>query len=175
MWGQPAIDIKNLPPTVAKATAMLPIKEGPFGKLVGVEHTVQGLRWGAQVLFWPVRRRQYFNPTRDHVCELCESVEGAHADWQEGKDWMETLPADVPRRDFAYREVHRVLEYAQTADGQWYAKKILVEHDFGEREVARRMVFIHVDVTREIPDELLDPDSITPDMFRAKKEQPAPE
>jgi len=36
----------------------------------------------------------------------------------------------------------------------------------------RRMIFIHMDVTCDIPDELTDPDSGTPEIFRADKKRP---
>jgi hypothetical protein len=120
-------------------------------------------------VFFPGRRRQYFNPARDYACERWEQEEDANAEWQEDKGWLNDLPTDARKRNFYFRESRKVLEYAQTGDGQWYARKISAEYQSG-RGTVQRMIFIFVDVSREIADKLLDPSSIDSEKaFRSRE------
>lgn len=75
--------------------------------------------------------RHYHNPARDYVLE-----EATHAS-----------QAGVTSR--------RVLEYAQTPQGKWYAKRI--EESGGLTNI----VVIHLDTERDIPDEFFNPDRVT--------------
>ncbi len=160
VWGEPSLLVRLLPPMIGKSTRLLPPKQGPFGEMLGVEHTWQGWRTGDQIVFYPGRRRQYFNPVRDYICEDSELEKNSNADWQEDKDWLKGLPADARERNFFLRQSHKVLKYAQTSDGQWYARKILEEDQFGRRQPTQKVIFIYVDVIRSLSDDLMHPESI---------------
>ena len=160
LWGDPSLLVRLLPPMIGKSTRLLPPKEGPFRELLGVEHTWQGWRTGDRSVFYPGRRRQYFNPVRDYICEDSESEENSNAAWQEDKDWLKDLPADARERDFFHRQSRKVLKYAETSDGQWYARKILEEDQFGQRQTIKKAIFIYIDTTRSLSDDLMNPDSI---------------
>jgi hypothetical protein len=121
----------------------------------------------------PGRTVQYFNPSRDYVCEESEFEEDTEADWQEDKQWLKDVHATPEARERYVYESRKVLEYAQTADGQWYASKIRNEMCY-DRSGAQRLeilTLIYVDTERAIPDELLDPDSVTAEMFQAEEAQ----
>ena len=153
---------------------MLPSKEGRWGMLLGVEHIWQGFSWAGQIYNTPGNDSQYFNPGRDYICEISEFEQDTEADWQEDKDWLKDVPADDRRRDQYSRESRQVLEYAQTPQGQWYARKTQKEICYSRSGAGRSkaITLIHLDTEREIPDELFDPDSITPDMFRTRETTP---
>lgn len=92
---------------------------------------------------------------------------------QEDKDWLKDLEVSRDVKDRRSSQTEEVLEYAQTPQGQWYAKRILRTYEDNQGAHSQSLKIIHLDTERDIPDEFLDPDSITPAMFRAR-EEPAP-
>jgi hypothetical protein len=124
------------------------------------KHIWQGWRTDGRNVFYPGRRRQYFNPARDYICEDSQSEENANADWQEDKDWLKGLAADARERHFFHRQSRKVLKYAETSDGKWYARKMLEEDQFGQRQPIKKAIFTYIDVTRSLSDDLMNPDSI---------------
>ncbi len=154
-------------PISRKEGEMLPPKQGPLGQLVGQQYTRQGHVRDGDIVALPSRTRRYWNPLRDYVCEEKETVSDAQAPWQEDKDWLKDADpektkkrwlSDAPKiAEYRRHGTERVVEYGQTPQGQWYAKKIV--------KAGRAIVVIHLDTERDIPDELMEPDSVTPDMF----------
>ena len=122
-------------------------------------------RWPAQVIKrsehiqYPITTRRYFNPERDYICEEEERVEDPKAAWQQDRKWLEEAPEDKLNMNYYSRRHQRVLEYAKTDTGKWYAKKMLVEFENRTERPKHQLTtsIIYLDLNREIPDELLDP------------------
>ena len=152
-------------------STILPSKDGRWGPLIGSEHTTQGITKKRQIVFFPAKTQRYFNPSRDYINEQYQHLEDAQASWQQDKDWLKDVDPDSVEREWglSYSEIkerrslrsQKVLEYAKTAEGQWYAKKILSEFKTNRfDDPSKSIVIIHLDTSRDIPDALLDPESI---------------
>ena len=175
---------RRLPPNAT----VLPETHGDSGPLAFVERTTQGRILGGE-LCWPSRHRQYFNPSHHYVRERSELVWDANGAWQEDKDkkWLAEVDLELLKqrhhldasdlRDYRSTRTERVLEYGQTLQGQWYARKVLLEQQSNAAAISpsREIWIIHLDTERDIPDELFDPGSVTAEMFRAEKAQPGSE
>ena len=171
--------------SVSLKAEMLPPKEGPSGGLIGQEYTGQAMLREGAIEAFPGRTSRYWNPDRDYACEEEESVSDAQGVWQEDKQWLEKADPELVRKrwpsqaakigDYRRDDTERIVEYGQTPQGQWYAKKILNESKSNVAPYAERsIVVIHLDTERAIPDELFDPDSVTAEMFQAPQGQAAP-
>jgi len=173
IWGQSASWVTNLLPYVGKTTRMLPPMETDDGALMGVEHVWQGYGTAIGIDSRPGKMTQHFSPKHDYVCEISEFEEDTQADWQEDKEWLKDVPAGAPHRDRYVHESRKVLEYAQTTQGRWYARIIRKETCYDRAGTGRFEVItlIHVDTERDIPDELFDPNSVTAEMFQAEEAQ----
>ncbi len=169
IWGRPSTLVTSLLPYVGRTTRMLPPREADSGTLVGVEHVWQGYSMYGHIQNEPGKISQYFNPARDYVCEISEFEKDTQADWQEDKNWLKDIKNST--RDQYHSERHHVLEYAQTSTGQWYAKKIRKQVCYSRSGAGgfEVITLIHVDTTRDIPDELFDPASVkSPAIFEPK-------
>lgn len=172
-WGQWTVEEKvwhfHMPMKLMAHDVDGPLrKDGKFGRLAGVEHTSWGSIFRRTVNTFPERRRQYHNPERDYICEEFESIIDAQAPWLEDPDWLQRADGvDRETREYRATRMRRVIDYAKTEQGQWYAKKIHTDRASSRtREPATDVTIIHLDTTRQIPDELLDPDSIdSPETF----------
>jgi len=154
--------------------AALPEEAGPFGRLVGAQGTWQGriFRGGSDIIL-PGRARWYFNPARDYVRERYERVSDANAPWQEDEGWLKDFTGDPAKKDYRRYTYEEVLECEQTAQGQWYAKKILTKSE-GVYSPSQRITIIHLDTTRSISDDLLDPNNTeSPHIFELDRRQRA--
>lgn len=166
-WGRP--------PSVKVATG-LPPKDGLWGRLIGAEHTSQGRVRNGDIVNFPTRTRRYWNPQRDYALEETEHFLDVNAPWQEDEDWLKDADPELAKQQwrldlsdangYAFTSTERVVEYTQTRQGQWYAKKTLREGTTLAGTPSRSMVVIHLDAERDIPDELLDPDSVTVEIFK---------
>jgi len=170
-------------PVSRRNAVMLGPKEGSHGELVGTGYTSQGLVSHGDIIYLPSSVHKFWNPRRDYACEEEEMVSDVRAPWVRDKDWLKDADPEKIRKRWLsdapkiseYRSVRtqKVEEYGQTAGGQWYAKRILEESTRSTSDrSSRTVVFIHLDTTRDIPDELLDPNSVTGEMFRAEEEKP---
>jgi hypothetical protein len=133
----------------------LPAKEGPNGRLEGVEET--GVAQNEDRT--PARTRDgwYFNPQRDYAAEEYVLL------------WFGSLPPrplapsiDLPQGfstgssdAFEYVGVHKITQYAQTPAGRWYAKNLISEWATHDRKVTETTT-VFLDTTREISDDLFD-------------------
>jgi len=155
---------------------VFPGKEGQFGPLLGTGYETQGRVDNGDISWFPSRIRRFWNPARDYAREEREALQEANAGWQEDKDWMrEADPELIKRRwlsdadkikDYKASHTDRIVEYGRTPAGQWYAKKIVFEHTSNLRASApKQMTVIYVDTEAEIPDELLEPESVTSEML----------
>ena len=168
-------------PPSRKKGLMLPPKDGPSGRLIGQEQNTQGLVREGDIVVFPTRTRRYWNPRRDYVQEEVERLSDVQAPWQKDKDWMKDADPELIKKkwlsaaskikEYRSTSTERVIEYGQTKEGQWYAKKIMKETRRNTGSLSPTIVVIHLDTERDIPDERLDPDSITAEMFRAPKGQ----
>jgi len=128
-------------------------KDGEWGRLVGFES------------FYSIRYKQwYFNPGRDYVCEFCE--------WGSDNQREILEPGHQVFGDpYRHTSTLKLDEYARTPKGSWYPRKeTQVDYRTGYGEVTY-VIINHVDDTRPVPDELLNPDSVTAEMFQAPKGQ----
>ncbi len=136
-------------------------------RLIGVEHSWQGHVYNQKVASYPGRSRQYFNPDRDYMRDREKILHDAQADWQQDKDWLKDVAPEPAAMSYESSNVTEVVEYAKTVQGQWYAKKIIFKQSGVYKGSTVRIV--HLDTTREIPDELLDPANIKRDAFVSKE------
>jgi len=134
--------------------------------LVGTEYFSQGHTYEGRVSSYPCRTRQFYNPSRDYTCERMEQVWDAQAPWQEDKDWLKDVEAASSDSSHKVKCTAQVVEYAQTDQGRWYAKRIRRE-EIGDRNF-RSEVIVHLDTSVEVPDELFDPDTVSAEMFQPK-------
>jgi len=173
-------------PLSRKYAAMIEPKDGPDGQLLGTGCTGQGLVRDGDIVRFPYSGHRFWNPQRDYAQEQIERVSDVRAPWQEDKDWLKDAdPEKIRKRwlsaasridDYRAIRTERIVEYGHTTLGQWYAKKILKESTSSTSDrPSRTMVFIHLDTERDIPDELLDPDSVSPEAFQPKGEPPSAE
>jgi len=151
-----------------------PGKEGQFGSLLCTGYDVQGYVYDGEIAF-PSRIRRSWNPARDYAREEMEQLEDVNAPWQEDQDWMKGADPDLIKRRWLsdldemknYRgtRTSRIVEYGQTPEGRWYAKRIVHESTSNLRASSPQMVVVHLDTEADIPDELLDPESVTSEML----------
>lgn len=134
-----------------------------YDGLVGLEYSSQGQTYKGKVSSYPWRIRQYYNLSRDYTCERVEQLWDAQAPWQEDKDWLKDVGSESPAASHKVEYTTQVVEYAQTDQGRWYAKRIHREES-GDRS-SRSEVIVHLDTSLEIPEELFDPDAVTAELF----------
>ena len=143
------------------------------GPLVGIERKLQGLVDRGGNVFTPQKTTLYLNPQRDWIFERTEVVSDPHAPWQKDKNWLEGVdPADDAR---VSKHTYVVQEYDRTADGHWYAKSILGTLESTSIDangvtkpkpnITHRAIMIFLDTERVIPDEWMDPGSVTAERF----------
>ncbi len=154
---------------------VFPGKEGQFGHLLGTGYDTQGRVDNREISWFPSRIRRFWNPARDYAREEMEQLEDANAAWQEDRDWMKGADPDLTKRrwlcdldemkDYRGTRTSRIAEYGQTPEGQWYAKRIVHESTSNLRAASPQIVVVHLDTEVDIPDELLDPESVTPEML----------
>jgi len=155
--------------------SILPETKSKFGDLVGVEKKAQGKVHRSGYVQEPLHAIVHFNPSRNWIIERAKIVWDADAAWQKDKDWVKDGVIDPLSR--WSKTWYQVIKYAQTQDGYWYPAQIQHEVEFphhladGEIDDSRRqsVILIYLDTEREIPDQLMEPDSITPDMFAEYK------
>ncbi len=151
------LNLWHLPLRLQNVKALAPVA-GPWGAREGLE----SYRFGGY-------ERWYFNPGRSYICEFHETG------WDPSRKGDRITVVDPERRFFKRQAIS---EYARTASGRWYPKRI--EEDYLRHRTRRRgtgagadrivedrehiestyVSVIHIDERREIPDELLDPDRI---------------
>ena len=150
---------------------ILPETKSKFGHLVGVESKTQGKLHKGGYVQKPLHAIVHFNPSRNWIIERAELVWDADAQWQKDKDWLKQRVIDPLSR--WSKTSYQVVKYAQTQDGYWYPAQIQREVEFPPRlsngeirdHKSQSVILIYLDTAREIPEELVEPDSITPDMF----------
>jgi len=160
-------------PIHTRTATMFPGKQAQFGPLLCTGYETQGRVYKGELGVFPSRIRRWWNPQRDYAREEFEQIEDVNAPWQEDKDWLQgTAPELIKRRwqlneqeisDYRATRTHRIVEYDRTPDGQWYARRIATESATNLQTSSPHMVVVHVDTESDIPEELLDPDSITPE------------
>lgn len=144
-------------------------KVGRFGPLTAAENLSMGLTAGGKSTIPPTRTRWYFNPERDYICEEYESLVDVEAPWQDDPDWLKGLDLDEPGRTRRSESTRKVIEYAKTPAGRWYAKKVLSNFIDHQDEHSQSITIVHLDTTREIPLSLFDPDRVSSDTFPPKE------
>ena len=128
---------------------------------VGLERTMEAYVMHGRVITYPCRERMYFEPGRDYIARYRELLWDAQGNWQKDMEWLKKVK-DPAARTYRSRRVTKVLEYAKTAKGHWYARKILREVSGQNAGKAIRVVYL--DTEREIRDDLFDPNSVTRDL-----------
>ena len=96
----------------------------------------------------------YVNPQRDHLVHRSE-LWVAKGD----ESWVpqENSPFPAGRKLLPPgKTTTTVQEYAQTPAGNWYARKKLTEREDENGKVTKTVQIIHLDTTREIPDDVFD-------------------
>jgi len=139
----------------------LPPSEGPHGQLVASQRLSfsEVHRGKASAKVWR-RTTLYVNPARDYIAErLVVETAGGDEPWVPAAD-REALKAfqamDDPHIGAPGKKTTTVLEYAQTPVGHWYPRKRLIEAETSGGKVTRTVQIIHLDTTREIPDDVFD-------------------
>ena len=136
---------------------LLPGSQGTFGSLAVVERKTQGNINEKGYVAVPQRMQWSLNASRDYIVEAAETVSNPDdAPWQVDKDWRKGVKLG-PLQENRFSDSRQVLEYAQTAQGQWYAKNILKILSSSRADTSRQIWSVHLDTEREIPDDLFDP------------------
>ena len=104
----------------------------------------------------PQRMEWSLNASHDYIVEDDETVSNPdEAPWQTDKDWLKGVKLNAFQEQ-RWSESRQVLEYARTAQGQWYAKKILGTRSSSQADTSKPMWIVHLDTEREIPNDLFD-------------------
>ncbi len=135
---------------------LLPATQGAFGSLLVVERKTQGNVNEKGYIAVPQRMEWSLNASHDYIVEDDETVSNPdEAPWQTDKDWLKGVKLNAFQEQ-RWSESRQVLEYARTAQGQWYAKKILGTRSSSQADTSKPMWIVHLDTEREIPNDLFD-------------------
>ncbi len=153
--------------SVAPEAVRLAPKELGDGQVrFGLERTWQGRVHKGKVRNYPGRERVYYNSFYQQVIDLQELLWDAKAEWQRDKAWLKSVkdPAAVRHRVHC---VTKTVQYGRTPGGRRYARKI--ERSWPGARRSKSRIVVHLDTKRRhIPDTLLDPKSVTPELFKAR-------
>ncbi len=124
-------------------------------------------------MYTPSTYHTYINPQRGWIVERSEMEQNHFAPWQKDKNWLKGRKLNEDLK--IWKRQHIVQEYDRTASGHWYAKEILRTQEttkLDENGVpqskprsSQHVTMIFIDTEREIPDELMNPKSVTTDLF----------
>jgi hypothetical protein len=135
----------HLPVSYNDSGSRIATGHGLFGPLVTVEADDPPARFRGETVAWPTKRTYCFNPGRDHAAEAYQSDE---------------LRETGPAQHYNALEIRKVEEYAQTPAGRWYAKRVRTERAGAAGARSLELAVVHLDTSRAIHDELMDPASL---------------
>ena len=139
---------------------LLPATQGAFGPLLVVERKTQGNVTEKGYVAVPQRMQWSLNASHDYIVEDDETVSNPdEAPWQIDKDWRKGVKLDAFQEQ-RWSNSRQVLEYARTAQDQWYAKKILGTRSSSQTDTSTPMWIVYLDTEREIPDALFYPATV---------------
>ncbi|MGE5609142.1 MAG: hypothetical protein ACM359_07800, partial [Bacillota bacterium] len=142
--------------------------------LIIEETTSQGVALGEHRWSLPIRNRNYFDPQHDLLSQRYEFLATFQAPWQRGDALMKDIQGDPDMVRFKNRSTRTILEYGKTPAGQWYPRKLRGEFESRGKDrpdgkaqdsVSTELITIHLDTTREIADEMMEPEKVKAEVF----------
>jgi hypothetical protein len=180
-WGAPGLKPQ-------KGAVVIKDPESTAGGLIVRQTESQGETFQGKVGKYPRRLRWSFDPNHDFLFSRYESLEDAQGDWQQDKGWLKGLGPKAADPKFHVLFTIKILDFAQTAQGQWYAAKVLRESEGSVRSFTEGgkagqtnaggaskdaiptgkqawVDLIYLDTARKLDDNLFDPDRLDAKIF----------